>query len=189
VPSAPGSALCNRSAPARVFAMMDKRVVGFVVAIVLTGFGIAGLVFGTIDRMRESRLTSSGAHVDGTVIDTLVLRSQHFSGTGARRSSGSDDVTFVLIVRYPAGEKNQVGRFDCTYLAYLEHKVGSTVPVLYNPQKPGEAQLGGNLNAVSSSYILAGGIAAFLIGALLLGTLILSGRDKYPVAPWEEAEP
>ena len=163
---------------------MPSRTTNLVFTLLLMVGGLVGLAVGFVFYRQDTQLAAHGVHVNATVIAALVHRSR--SSVSDHRQSQSQ-VSWSLDVEFPLVHGTQRADLPCTYMAYLTHKAGETVEVIYDPADSSRMQLGGNLNDRSNWLIMILSGAAFLLGLTLMIFLRLnrdSGPD--PTDPYEQ---
>lgn len=153
--------------------MPRRTAVGFAVVLLLGG--LIGFAVGFIFYTRDTRLATHGVHA----VATVIAARQHDRGQHTSHASQSN-ITYSLDIAFPLAKGSQRADLPCTYMAYLTHKAGDTVEVVYNPQNSQEVQLGGSLNDRSDWGIMIVSGLAVLVGTMLLILIASSkGQDQF----------
>ena len=127
---------------------------------ILLLIGIGFLTWGIRLILRQRRVSKEHARATGTVVEITLVE-------------GMDNSIFHCpIVEFTAAEQKL--RLQCLGSTQDRHPVGSSVPILYNPARPSEAEIVGE---GSMGVVILIALAAFPIGLGLVFLVIgLYGR-------------
>lgn len=160
---------------------MDKSSFRFLAFV----FGLAGVFligWSFIERHTEDILASRGVHVPGEVRSRDFDRDIDPDDNGRIRTKDSIS-TYYLHVAYIAGQTEYSETFAVTEQAYNTHPTFSRVEVVYDPQNPRVAQLGGGLNTTSSKATRLLGAVVLIVGIACAGWAQKLARDERNEVP------